>query len=299
MSLDEPKVLRATSFSKINLLLAIEGVLPDGRHRLSTWFQAIDYGDDLTAWLHDEVVLDCDIPDLCPMRDNLAWKAADLLRRESGTERGVRLLLEKRVPHGAGLGGGSGDAAAVLRLCNELWGLHWSLERLEELGSRLGADVPFLVAGGAAWAEGAGDRLRIAPGLHPDVHILVATPDVGVNTGWAYRTWDERNPPGLPERPSRTNLPGLHSRTSFLAEDLRGLLFNDFEDLVHDHFPAIARIRAEMGEAGAAASLLSGSGSSVFGLFEGRTAPGAILREWERRNIRWRWCRPAAGAPRE
>jgi len=80
---------------------------------------------------------------------------------------------------------------------------------------------------------------------------------------------------------------------------LRGILFNDFEDVVFDHFPEISRIRVEMGEAGAAASLLSGSGSSVFGLFEGRTAPGAILREWERRDIRWRWCRPAAGTPRE
>lgn len=299
MSLDEPKVLRATSCSKINLLLAIEGLLPDGRHRLSTWFQAIDYGDELTAQVHDEVVLDCDLPNLCAMQDNLAWKAADLLRREAGEQRGVRIFLEKRVPHGAGLGGGSGDAAAVLRLCNELWDLRWSLPRLEALGASLGADVPFLVAGGAAWAEGAGDRLKPAPGLDPDVHILVATPAVEVNTGWAYRSWDERNPPGLPERPSRTNLPGLHSRTSFLAEDLRGILFNDFEDVVFDHFPEISRIRVEMGEAGAAASLLSGSGSSVFGLFEGRTAPGAILREWERRNIRWRWCRPAAGTPRE
>lgn len=295
----EAKVLHATSVSKINLLLSIEGLLPDGRHRLSTWFQAIDYGDDISASLHDEVLLECDPADLCPMRENLAWRAAELLRRESGSDQGVLLRLVKRVPHGAGLGGGSGDAATVLRLCNELWGLRWSLDRLAGLGAALGADVPFLVAGGSAWAEGAGDLLRPAPGLHPDVHVLVATPDVGVNTGWAYRTWDERNPPGLQERSRRTNLPGLHSRTSFLAEDLRGLLFNDFEDLVHDHFPEIARIRGEMEAAGAAASLLSGSGSSVFGLFEGRTAPGAILREWERRNIRWRWCRPAAGTPRE
>jgi len=291
--------LEATSLSKINLVLTIDGLLPDGRHRLSTWFQAIDYGDVLTVERADGIRLRCDLPDLCPMEENLAWRAAKLLQDASGTDRGVSIQLVKRVPHGAGLGGGSGDAAMVLHLCNRLWGLDWPVGRLETLGASLGADVPFLVRGGAAWATGAGDALAHAAGLDPSVEILVATPPIPVNTGWAYRTWDESNPSGLPERPSGTNLPGLRSRTSFLAEDLRGLLVNDFEDVVYPRFPEISRIRDEMGEAGAAASLLSGSGSSVFGLFEGRTAPGAILREWERRDIRWRWCRPAAGTPHE
>lgn len=291
--------LEATSLSKINLVLTIDGLLPDGRHRLSTWFQAIDYGDLLAVEPADDLRLHCDLPDLCPMEENLAWRAAKLLQESSGIDRGASIHLVKRVPHGAGLGGGSGDAAAVLLLCNRLWDLRLPLGRLEVLGAGLGADVPFLVRGGAAWATGAGDVLEPAAGLDPSVDILVATPPIPVNTGWAYRTWDESHPSGLPERGAGTNLPGLHSRTSFLAEDLRGLLVNDFEDVVYPRHPEISRIRDEMGEAGAAASLLSGSGSSVFGLFEGRTAPGAILREWERRDIRWRWCRPAAGTPHE
>lgn len=293
----------ATSLSKINLFLSIDGLLPDGRHEISTWFQAIDYGDELSVEPSDDLVLVCEPNDLCPMHENLAWRAADLLRREAGVTAGARIELRKSVPHGAGLGGGSGDAALVLSLCNKLWGLGWSCERLESLGRSLGADVPFLVRGGAAWARGAGDVLEAAPGLHPDAHILVATPPIPVNTGWAYRTWDEMNPGGLArtclqDRPKEANLPDLRSKAFFHPEDLKGRLANSFEDVVFPRFPEIAQVHREMGLAGAAASLLSGSGSSIFGLFEGRTAPGTILREWERRNIRWRWCRPAVVAPR-
>jgi len=289
--------LAATSLSKINLVLGIEGLLPDGRHELSTWFQAIDYGDEIEVEPNQDLILDCDVPGLCPMEENLAWRAAKALQVATSTVAGARILLTKKVPHGAGLGGGSGDAASTLRLCRELWELSCDDAFLEDVGRSLGADVPFLVRGGAAWASGAGDRLVQAPGLDARVDILVATPPVPVNTGWAYRTWDEAHLATLPDRPARTNLPDLQSRASFHPEDLRGLLFNDFEPVVFDRFPEIARVREEMGSAGAAASLLSGSGSSVFGLFEGRTAPGAILREWERRGIRWRWCRPAEGAP--
>jgi len=288
--------LAAKSCSKINLQLAIIGLLPDRRHELSTWFQAIDYGDEISVEPADSLDLVCSIPDLCPMEKNLAWKAARLLQIEAGTSQGAIIRLEKVVPHGAGLGGGSGDAAQVLHLCNRLWGLQWPLEHLERLARSLGADVPFLVRGGAAWATGAGDLLECAPCLDPEVEILVATPPSPVDTAWAYKTWDEMNLTGLHESRKRTNLPVLPSQASFRPEDLRGLLVNDFESVVFPRFPEIAQIHEEMGRAGAVAPLLSGSGSSVFGLFEGRTAPGAILREWERRNVRWRWCRPV-GAP--
>lgn len=289
--------LQATSQSKVNLILSIRGILPDGRHELDTLFQAIDYGDRVKIRRDSEIVLECSPEGLCPMRDNLAWRAADLLRNEAGLQTGARVRLEKLVPHGAGLGGGSGDAALVLLMCNKLWGLEWSVEQLQGLGAGLGADVPFLVASGAAWAGGAGDVLTPAAPLDPRIEILVATPPVGVNTGWAYRAWDDANLP-LPNGRHLTNFPRLRPSGSILhLEELRGKLHNDFEDVVFQAHPEIGELRREMDQAGAAASLLSGSGSSVFGLFEGRTAPGTILREWERRNIRWRWCRPAVGTP--
>ena len=287
-------MIRLTTVSKINLTLRIAGLLPDGRHELGTWFQAIDYGDELDVAPADGLSLECDDAQLGPQEDNLAWKAAQLLRETSGTSAGARILLRKRVPYGAGLGGGSGDAAAVLVACNRLWGLDWENDRLESLGASLGADVPFLVRGGAAWATGAGDVLQRCSGLAPESVVVVATPQVAVNTGWAYRTWDEMHPSPLQERDGMTNFPLLHRQGFFRPEELRGRLVNDFEDVVFPRFPQVEALRREMLEAGAAAALLSGSGSSVFGLFPAGEAP-ELPKDREERGIRWRWCRPAAG----
>lgn len=288
-------MLRYRTVSKINLTLEITGLLPDGRHGLETWFQAIDYGDELTVESASDLTLTCDDAQLGAQEDNLAWKAAALLRQASATTRGARLHLTKMVPYGAGLGGGSGDAAAVLVACNRLWELEWTNERLEELGRSLGADVPFLVRGKAAWGTGAGDKLTTCQGLESDVEILVATPPVGVPTAWAYRTWDERNPSTLKESEPLTKFPALHGKDRFGIEALRGRLSNSFEDVVYSRFPEVEQVRREMIDAGAAVALLSGSGSSVFGLFPHREVPAAILQGWDRRGVRKRWCRPAMG----
>lgn len=288
-------MLRYRTVSKINLTLEITGILPDGRHSLETWFQAIDYGDELELELADDLTLTCDDAQLGPQEENLAWKAAELLRQAGAVSQGARIQLAKKVPYGAGLGGGSGDAAAVLVACNRLWGLDWPLDRLEELGKALGADVPFLVRGGAAWATGAGDVLAPCQGLADGVEILVATPSVPVPTGWAYKTWDERNPSPLKAGEPLTKFTALHGKDRFQCEALRGRLSNSFEDVVYSRFPEIEQVRQEMIDAGAAAALLSGSGSSVFGLFPTREAPATILDGWDRRGVRRRWCRPAMG----
>ena len=287
-------MIRLLTISKVNLLLRIAGLLPDGRHELATWFQAIDYGDELELEEHPDLILECDDSNLGPQEGNLAWKAADLLRQASGHTGGALIRLRKKVPYGAGLGGGSGDAAAVLVGCSRLWGLGWSESRLEEAGRSLGADVPFLVRGGAAWGTGAGDLLQPCPGLDPSTLVVVATPSEAVNTGWAYRTWDEMNSSPLQDRPEMTNFPLLHRQGLFLPEELRGRLANDFEDVVFPRYPEIEGLRREMLEAGAAAALLSGSGSSVFGLFSKGRIP-SLAKDREERGTRWRWCRPAAG----
>jgi 4-diphosphocytidyl-2-C-methyl-D-erythritol kinase len=287
-------MLRLGSVSKINLALRIVGRLPDGRHELETWFQAIDYGDEIELEPSRDLTLRCDDSALGPQEGNLAWKAADLLRRAAGVSDGVAIGLAKKVPYGAGLGGGSGDAAAVLVGCSRLWNLDWGPTKLEELGRELGADVPFLVRGGAAWASGAGDRLEPCAGLDPGVRILVATPAVEVPTSWAYRTWDQMNPQPLQEREGMTNFSSLHRQGLFLAEELRDRLANDFEDVVFPRYPEVQRLRQEIAAAGATAALLSGSGSSVFGLFPAGEDPN-LPGGWEDRGVRWRWCRPAAG----
>lgn len=288
-------ILTVRSVSKINLSLRILGSLPDGRHELATWFQAIDYGDELEISDHGDLALECDDSALGVQEENLAWRAAKVLQEASGTTKGACIRLAKKVPYGAGLGGGSGDAAAVLVACNALWGLDWGSSRLEELGRALGADVPFLVRGGAAWATGAGDLLAPCAGLAPDARILVATPPVAVPTGWAYRTWDEMNPDPLQTGDRMTNFPALHRRDPFQPEELRDRVANDFESVVFPRYARVQDLRREMIEAGAAVAMLSGSGSSVFGLFSQEKVPASLPARWEAESVRWRWCLPAQG----
>jgi len=289
-------MIRYRSVSKINLHLRIVGLLPDRRHELATCFQAIDYGDELTFQESDSLTLTCDDAGLGPQEGNLVWKAGKILQERSGIRRGARIHLAKKVPYGAGLGGGSGDAATALVALNRLWELGWTTQALEELVRSLGADVPFLVKGGAAWATGAGDLLQTCRALSPEVGILVATPSVAVPTAWAYGTWDQLHPDPLPESAGMTNFPALHCQDLFLRmEELRGRVTNDFEEVVLPRYPEIRRIRDELVEAGAATALLSGSGSSVFGLFPSREVPLSLPGKWSERGVRWRWCSPAGG----
>jgi len=280
--------------SKINLFLHLHGLRPDGKHELTTLFQAIDYGDELSAQACERIEFSCPDSEAGPEEENLVLRAARLLASEAGVREGVRLHLKKRVPVGAGLGGGSGDAAAALQVCSKLWGLHWSNARLAELAVQLGADVPFLLHGGAAWAEGIGEKLRPVAGLDERTHVLVVTPAEAVATGWAYRAWDEMFPEGLPPDPRIVKFLTLSNQGSFQHTELKGLLWNSFEPVVFARFPKIGPLGKEMEKAGASASLLSGSGSSVFGLFASCELPESLEHSWIEQGMRVQWCHPVA-----
>lgn len=287
-------MIRISTTSKINLFLHLHGVREDGKHELTTLFQAIDYGDELWVEPADEIEFSCPNAEAGPEDENLVLRAARLLSEAADIRSGARLRLEKHVPVGAGLGGGSGDAAAALLACARLWGLDWSREQLARLAVRLGADIPFLVHGGAAWAEGIGEKLTACPGLAPEIEILVLTPPEAVATGWAYRAWDEAFPHGLPNDSRIPILRALSSQGSFQKDELQGLLWNSFEPVVFAKHPGIGQLGKEMVLAGASTALLSGSGSSVFGLFPARKIPEDLEATWKQRGVRMRWCRPSS-----
>ncbi len=165
--------IACAAYAKINLTLEVLGRRPDGYHEVRTVLQVIDLRDTLVVEGADALSLTCDRKDL-EGEDNLALRAAHLLRVESGVSTGARLTLHKRIPIAAGLGGGSADAAAALRALDRLWGLGWPVERLAALAERLGSDVPFCLYGGTVLGEGRGERLTPLPVLPPRWVVLAA-----------------------------------------------------------------------------------------------------------------------------
>jgi 4-diphosphocytidyl-2-C-methyl-D-erythritol kinase len=264
--------------AKINLFLDILRKRPDGYHDLGTAFQTIDAGDTLEASLRKDtsITLSYNAKQDYPVESDLVYKAAHLLQNTYGVKMGVDLYLSKTMPIGAGLGGGSADAAAALRLLNRLWGLSLSSKELESLGVRLGADVPFLVEGGLSFAEGIGERLTPMPPLSPSnsLILLIATPQCAVPTKAAYA--------GVkPSGEDRWNQWKSNYVSTAIPE-----LYNKFEESVLPQFPLIAEMKKDFLAYGAIASLMSGSGASVFGFFETRSQAELALSKLGNR-ARW------------
>ncbi len=175
--------------AKINLVLDVGEARADGYHDVRTVLNAVAIFDRLTLVPAESISVDCDWPGIPADMENLAGRAAALLRDASGTRGGVRISIAKAIPPAAGLGGGSADAAAVLVGCNHLWGIGWDLDRLADLGRRLGSDVPFFLRGGTAVATGRGDVLEPLAPL-PPLEVLLVQPPCGSSTASAYALLD-------------------------------------------------------------------------------------------------------------
>jgi 4-diphosphocytidyl-2-C-methyl-D-erythritol kinase len=264
-----------TARAKVNLALHVLGRRADGYHLIDSLVVFADIGDTLRVTPRDEALVKLtvdgpfaeDLAGSTRPEDNLVVRAADELvaafpRRRLG---GVRLHLTKRLPVASGLGGGSADAAAALRLLDRLWDLRAGLSKLTEIGVRLGADVPMCLVSRPLHAEGIGERIRVAPSI-PMLHLLLVQPGVQVATRNVFR----RLPPG--ERSPMWPLPARFASTIEFAQWLR-MARNDLRE------PAIAEakvigtvIKAVSSDPDCLFANLSGSGASVFGIFNSRAA---------------------------
>lgn len=249
--------------AKINLCLHVLGKRNDGYHELAMLMQRVSLYDVIEF----EVVptpgirVQCDGLTLAPGEENIAGRAASLLLERAGHPWGVHLSIEKNIPVAAGLGGGSSDAATVLLVLNELLGTPCSREQLMELGARLGADVPFFVHETAAWATGIGDRLLEAPQL-PAVWYVLVNPGKGVSTAAVYGKL------GLTSKIDTSRLP----RFPGTPEALVAQLHNDLERVTLVDCPEVGALKQRLLELGAMGALMSGSGPTVFGVFDSKEA---------------------------
>ena len=235
--------------AKLNLFLHITGRRPDGYHELQTLFQFVDYGDALRFSVTDDgIVRRCEVLAGVSEAEDLTLRAARLLQAETGCTRGVDIHIDKRLPMGGGLGGGSSDAATTLVALNHLWALNLSEHRLATLGLSLGADVPVFVRGRAAWAEGVGDRLE--PVALPEPWYVILQPDAHVATAALFA--DPRLTRDL--RPIK------------IRDYLAGGGQNVFEPLVRAAYPDIDAALEWL--SGRAEARMTGTGACVFAAFE-------------------------------
>ncbi|MGB7201766.1 MAG: 4-(cytidine 5'-diphospho)-2-C-methyl-D-erythritol kinase [Pyrinomonadaceae bacterium] len=251
------------SFAKVNLLLRVLGKRDDGFHELFTVFQSVSLHDTLHFEECSEIELTCDNPSVPTDEQNLVFKAATTLKRQFSVRKGAKIHLEKLIPSPGGLGGGSSNAAVALIGLRKLWNLELGGYDLASIAAELGSDVPYFLHGGTAIGTGRGEKIEEIDDLDAR-HMLIVTPNLPVSTGFAYSALNRGN---LTNSETETILTVCRNEAKSL--DLRhSALTNDFEQSVFADFPEVKRVKGTLLELGAAKAALSGSGASVFAIFD-------------------------------
>ena len=252
------------AYAKINLGLDVTGKREDGYHIVSMIMQNVDLYDTLTLEKNDtgEIILNASSPKIPTDDSNLICKVAKQLREKYGVKDGVSVYLEKRIPVAAGMAGGSTDGAATYVALNKLWNLGLDTKTMCELAVKLGADIPYCIIGGTALAEGIGEELTTISDM-PKCHLVIAKPDIDVSTGWVYKTLDSKKIENHPD------IAGV--RTAIENDDLKGMcekIGNVLEYVTASKYSVINDIEKIMEDNGAVKAFMTGSGPTVFGVFD-------------------------------
>ncbi|MTI48872.1 MAG: 4-(cytidine 5'-diphospho)-2-C-methyl-D-erythritol kinase [Firmicutes bacterium] len=266
------------AYGKINLSLDVLRRREDGYHDLRMIMQQIDLKDTVMIENIDEdkVIIESNNIHVPTDSSNLVYKAWKLICEKYNIKKGIKIYIKKNIPIAAGLAGGSSNAAAVLKGLNILWDLRLTQGELMSLGLKIGADVPYCIMGGTALAEGVGEKLT-ALSSFKDRHILLANPGVTVSTAYVYNNLDLSN---VEERPKTNELIKAIEADNlmFVANNLVNLL----ETVTIKRYPIIADIKQKMIEKGALGSIMSGSGPTVFGIFDNKEVMQKCKKELEK-----------------
>lgn len=277
------------AFGKLNLSLDVLGTLPDGYHAMCMVMQSVDLCDTVRIRLREDgqITVQSDLHYLPCDDRNLAFRAARLFLDHIKSPLGADIRLTKRIPVGAGMAGGSTDAAAVLRGLNQLLATKLDGTTLEQLGQSLGSDVPYCIRGGTALAEGRGERLRPLRPL-PPCQILICKPRFSISTPKLFARLDTKNRLCHPD--TRGILSALDNQN---LSDLARRMYNVFEAVLPTNYAReISAIRNAMLEGGALGAIMTGTGSAVFGLFDNRETAIATHRRLKQQYHDCHLCRP-------
>lgn len=270
------------SFAKINWTLRVLGRRNDGFHELFTVFQTVSLCDTLHFELADSLKFDCDDPSIPDDESNLVVKAAYLLKQKARADRGAAIYLEKKIPSPGGLGGGSSNAAVTLIALNKLWELDVPHYELHSIAAELGSDVPFFLYGGTAIGTGRGEFIEPIDDISEE-NMLIVTPPIAVSTKEAFA---DMNAATLTSEGRDNNLSVCRAEVLTL-DPRRTALKNDFERTVLAAHPEIAWAKTSLLELGAVNAALSGSGASVFAVFDNTETRQTALKALDDKST-WR-----------
>ena len=269
------------AYGKINLGLDVIRKRPDGYHDLDMIMQMVDVYDDIVITKNKtgKIEVKTDTAVLSNGKDNLAYMAAKMLMDEFKIKDGVNIYINKRIPIAGGMAGGSSDCATTLMGINQLFELGLSKEDLMERGVKLGADVPYCVLGGTAIARGIGEVLTPLP-APPDCHVIIAKPPVSVSTAYVY---GHIKPLEITKRPDIEAM--AQSIKDGDLNKMASLIYNVMEDVTVGEYPIISEIKQVMLDGGALNSIMSGSGPTVFGLFDNKEKAQQCVKALEEKGL--------------
>ena len=256
--------MAVNSYAKLNLYLKIGKKLGSGYHNLQSVMQRIELSDNISIEPinEDKILVDSTHPELAS-EENLAYKAAMLLKKKYKVKHGVKIHIEKNIPLEAGLGGGSSNAATALLNLNKLWGLKLKEKQLIEFASQLGSDVPFFTGENAALVEGIGDKIKWIKKSF-SINVVLINPGFRVSTKWAYSAFDKQKPKIKTDANINNLVKALEKKN---IKEIANNLHNDFEPLVIKKYKIIDEIKTNLLRNDALNACVSGSGPTVFGVF--------------------------------
>ncbi len=261
------------AYAKINLGLDVIRKRSDGYHELSMIMQTLKLHDDIyiEEISEDDICIESSKGYVAAKEDDIAYKAASLIKDTYNIDKGIKIKIEKHIPVAAGLAGGSSDCSSVLRGLNRLWGLGLSIDELRSLGLKLGADVPYCITGGTYLSEGIGEKLTRLNSLS-GIDVILIKPNIDVSTKFVYENLHV-------ERIEKDKHPDIKAYIEYIKQNnikaLAGNISNILECVTADRYKIIDEIKKDMLDAGALGSIMSGSGPTVFGIFEGSEAAKA------------------------
>lgn len=260
------KKISEKAFCKINLGLEVIEKRSDGYHNINTIFQKINLYDEIEITDSKELIVDCEPSLNIPQEENICYKAYNKLQKYFNISDFAKIRIKKLIPSGAGLGGGSSDAATVLSLVQKYYNLDDD-KIIFQIAKELGADVPYFLKHGTAQAKGIGDELEYF-NLEVPYHILLINPGININTQWAY------NEMKIQKSKPCSDLKSIVLENINNPAVLKRELVNDFEDVVFKYYPIIGEIKINLYNQGAQFALMSGSGSTMFAFFDNKLAAG-------------------------